>query len=826
MNELGTMARGVRAAHSLQRFCRRVLVVSFVLGVLAMPMCAEGLAMRIYVGEGAAGPVLFAAEELQRYIHEATGNALEVSRMAGLAGKHVVCLAADGSAPGEWLRGPEDAGEETYRISSVAGGGRVFSGGSPRAVLYAVYDFLEEEVGYRWYFPYPEDALTPRLDAAQWTQLLARRVDREETPAFGFREREFRDVMPMTEATDERIVQQIDWWAKLRMNCFLLNFGYARDEALWRRWKERLIPEIKRRGLLVGLGEHGSYPLFLPPGRYAREHPDWCCEIDGERVPGMQIRNGPGTQFCTSNPDAVATYLENFAAFVRDNPEVDFYYPAPNDVSKWCECDACSKLSIADRYLRLDNQVAAMLERVKPGTRVMHLAYSNHRRPPDKTLPHPMIDVDVACWGRDFAYSLCDPRTMPDKEDYLDAFRQWRAVCEDVAGPAKPRLLYHCKLMRHYWLGLHLLPLAVLDDDFVCARELGLDGFDFPLGFVGIWAKALNAYVVARKCWEPDQPAAAWAERFLADCYGDKASEADKIHGLVEEAFADLHYGASLNLAWHPEHIAVRSQPTKGLGEAARKAVEKLGEAAALAEGASTGEGVVTGRFRKLGIVLRQARDEQKVLVKLSLLMEARQKLLLAESDAARAQARDEALAAWNDVKAANDALAGRYAIEQDLAGLYWAGATHKSVGRALQDWLQAIEEIEWRQIGTWAPADFEGINTPVTKRFDVTEHLCERRSGRVRVKLQYRGGELGVSIASVSLWAIDAGGNETCLSEDKHGGFTGHVDENPVYRLDFDAASAPNLRYAIEATFQATASRGTVAERGCRGDVLLGWPT
>ena len=803
----------------------RTVIGAVLVGVSAAFVPAEGMEMKVFVGAPAAEPVLFAAEELQRYLQEATGHALEVSRDPALAGRHALCLASDGSTLAEQVCPPEDPGEETYRICAIAGGGRTFCGGSPRAVLYAVYDFLERELGYRWYFPYPEDRLTPRLGADEWTALLTRLVDREASPAFAFREREFRDVMPMTDQTDDRIVQQIDWWAKLRMNRFLLNFGYARDDALWQRWRKRLIPEIKRRGLLVGLGEHGSYPLFLSPERYARQHPDWFCEIDGERVPGMRTPSGAGTQFCTSHPEAVATYLDNFAAFVRDNPEIDFYYPAPNDVSKWCECDACRTLSIADRYLRLDNQVAEMLEHVKPGARVMHLAYSNHRLPPKETLPHPMIDVDVACWGRDLAYPLDDPRTMPGKEDYLDVFRQWAAVCRDVPGPARPRLLYHCKLMRHYWLGLHLMPLSVLDADFACARELGLDGFDFPLGFLGIWTKALNTYVVARKCWEPEHPAAEWAERFLADCYGDKAPEARRACLLVEEAFADRRYGSSRALPWHPERIAVRSEPIEGLGENASKAVEKLGEAAAIAERASSGDGAVAGRFRKLAIVLRRARDEQAVLVKLCLLMEARHKLLLADSGATRAQARDAALEAWNDVKAANDALESRYDLDEDLAGLYWAGASHNSIGRALKDWLEAIEDRVWRRVGTWETSDFERINTPITKRFDVTEHLGRRPSCRVQAKLQYLGGELGVSIRSVSLWAVDADGAETRLDEDQHGGFTGYVSENAVYQLDYPASTAPNRRYAIEATFQATAAAGAVAQRGCRGEVLLGLP-
>ncbi|MCL4217072.1 MAG: DUF4838 domain-containing protein, partial [Candidatus Hydrogenedentes bacterium] len=594
---------------------------SLFIGTMILVACftAKGAELRVVSGTSAAEPVQFAATELCKYFGEATGLFPETQTVASLANENVLILTQSDMEEMD-LRHPADDDEDAYRIYSTGNGALAFAGRSPRAVLYAVYDFLENELGYRWYFPYPEDKVTPRLSSEALNALLAKQMDREATPAFSFREREFRDVMPLNEQTDTRIVQQIDWWAKLRMNRFLLNFGYALDEGLWKRWKATLIPEIKKRGLLLGLGEHGSYPLFLPPARYARNHPEWYCDIDGRRVPGFQIPDGGWAQFCTSNPDAVNAYLNNFAAFIGANPEVDFYYPAPNDVSKWCECALCRDVSIADRYMRLDNQIAVMFERVKPGTRIMHLAYANHRLPPENTLPHPMIDVDIACWGRDLAYPLCDPRTMPEDADYLDVFRQWKEICGRVPGSTQPRVLYHCKLMRHYWLGLHLMPLAVIDDDFACAQDLGLDGFDFPLGFVGIWTKALNTYVVANKCWDPATPARTWTDRFFIDCYGDDANTLQQVYALTEDAFSDLRYGASRTLAWHPATLAVRENQIEGLGANARNAVAKLHEALGIVDGLTGANAEVAARLAKLSKVIRRARDEQEVLVKLDAL--------------------------------------------------------------------------------------------------------------------------------------------------------------------------------------------------------------
>ena len=792
------------------------------LGLGLVPLTAAAAAFTVSRGVQTAEPVRFAAEELGRYVALASGARVIVREDAALDGRATLTLDVSEGARGAAPRFPVSAHEEAYRIHSTPHGGRVFAANSPRAALYAVYDFLETELGYRWYFPYPEDGFTPAIAAAALAARLAEStVDRETQPFFSFREREFRDVSPMTASTDDRIVQQIDWWAKLRMNRFLINFRYAANPELWTRWQRRLIPELRRRGLLLGLGEHGSYPLFLPPERYAAAHPEWYCELDGKRIGAMHTPSGEEAQFCTTHPGAAAAYLENFAAFVRAHPEVDFYYPAPNDVGRWCECASCAQWSIADRYLRLNNQVAEMLARVKPGTRVMHLAYSNHRLPPEHTLPHAMIDVDVACWGRDFSYPLGDARTMPEDPDYLEVFRRWAEICRRQPAGSGTRLLYHWKIMRHYWLGLHLLPLQVIDADFDAIRTLGIDGFDLPLGYLGIWTKALNAYVAAHKTWNPDLPAAALTARFMTDYYGAWSEAAHRIYQDVAEAFRDRRYGRSLTLAWFPATSMVRDEPLEGLGDNARHAAERLQQALARVAPLLDTPPPFGERFRKLHVVVRHARDEQRVLVKLDAMMRAAH---LAQRDDSP-QARRAALEAWETVKAANDALADRYSLQEDAAGLYWGGASHRQIDDALARWRLRIETLNWQTIGGWETADFADSTAPIRKRFDVTEPLSGRLPAQVQVRFQYTSGGLGASLRAAALWAQTPDGSKSLLAEDRHGGFAGYVHRDAVYHLDVRAGHAAGARYLVEVELAAVAASGSVAERGSNGTIWIGLP-
>ncbi len=786
---------------------------------LAAILTAEA-SVTVIVDADAVEPVQFAALELAQYASAAAGISVEIERRPAWSERNILVLCAPPfalTAP----KFPVSDHAEAYRIYTPSKGVRTFTANTPRALLYAVYDFLENELGYRWYFPYPEDNITPDVSPAALSALLAQSVDRETEPSYSFRSREFRDISPMTSSTDKRIIQQIDWWAKLRMNRFLLNFNYAANEELWQRWRKNIVPEITRRGMLVGLGEHGAYPLFLPPRRYAEDHPDWYCEIDGKRIGAMHTESGAWAQFCTTNTNAVATYLENFVAFVRDHPEIDFYYPAPNDIGHWCECVSCAKLSIADRYLRLNNQTAEAIDKVKPGTRIMHLAYSNHRLPPQETLPHPLIDVDVACWGRNFTWPLCDQRTMPDDTEYLDVFRQWDAISQQQPGTTSTRLLYHWKIMRHYWLGLSLLPLSVIDADFQCIATLNMAGFDLPLGYLGIWTKALNAYVVAHKTWNPETPADILTERFMSDYYGKHDKAGQRVYELVSEAFRDRRYGRSLTLAWFPDTSKVRDIPLDGLGDNARHAVACLDEALAITAlhiEATTPE---AKRFQKLHTVVRHARDEQRVLVQLDALMRACNVLRQQESEPTR----QDAMQAWEATAAANDALADNYSLEEDEAGLYWGGASYKQLGDALAQWRRIIEPLDWHHIGHWQTDDFNNNIAPVVKRFDATDALADHLPAITRIRFQYTGGELGASTRRVALIKTDRDGKETLLAEDRHGGFAGYIHENAVYMLDVMQPQAPEAQYFIEVELAAYAVSGSVATRGCNGDIFLGLP-
>ena len=107
----------------------------------------------VAVTSGATQPERHAAKELSQFLEQVTGARFRVVDAGTHAGGPMLLVGAGAEAIeriGEGkLRG---LGQEGLVIESV-GESIVLAGGRPRGTLYAVYTFLEDTVGCRWYSP-------------------------------------------------------------------------------------------------------------------------------------------------------------------------------------------------------------------------------------------------------------------------------------------------------------------------------------------------------------------------------------------------------------------------------------------------------------------------------------------------------------------------------------------------------------------------------------------------------------------------------------------------------------------------------------------------
>ncbi len=178
-----------------------------------------------------------AAEEFAKYAGQMTGSPPVVQEQIQLqAGRESACVSVgqtsvlDELAKKGAIRLPADLGEEGFMVKSAKSDGvgyLVIVGGSPKATLYAVYDYLEREckVGF-----FPDGEQIPRLK-----QIPVEAVDYLQKPRFPLRE-----YMMDCEYTSywwnwDDWKKELDWAAKRKFNLLSSNFDFT---ATWRRtWK-------------------------------------------------------------------------------------------------------------------------------------------------------------------------------------------------------------------------------------------------------------------------------------------------------------------------------------------------------------------------------------------------------------------------------------------------------------------------------------------------------------------------------------------------------------------------------------------------------------
>jgi len=125
-------------------------------------------------------PEQTAAKELAAYLEQAVGMAFTVVTEAAAAPDknhiHVgLTVVAKGFGMDAVALGPEEWAVRTHDNDLVLAGGR------PRGTPYAVYHFLEDEVGVHWWNPYEESVpKTPDLSVGE--------LNRHGKPTFRYRD--------------------------------------------------------------------------------------------------------------------------------------------------------------------------------------------------------------------------------------------------------------------------------------------------------------------------------------------------------------------------------------------------------------------------------------------------------------------------------------------------------------------------------------------------------------------------------------------------------------------------------------------------------------
>jgi hypothetical protein len=338
----------------------------------------------IVIAEDATDPERHAADELAGFFQQITGAKFEIQSPPA-AGRSRLLV-----GPGAAKLAVEDfttdgLGSDGIVIRTV-GDDLILAGGRPRGTLYAVYTFLEEHVGCRWWSS--KASTIPIKPTLQIGRFNIRYV-----PPLEYRETFWFDAF------------NGDWAVRNKSN------GNS----------ERL--DEKRGGKHIYEGfVHTFFPL-IPPEKYFKDHPEWFSEIDHKRIHER-------AQLCLTNEEMRAELVKNLKERLRNNPAATIASVSQNDWHGNCKCSKCAAIeeeegSPAGLMLRFVNAVAEDIEEEFPNIAISTLAYQYTRKPPKITKPRHNVIVRLCSIECSFSKPLSDERNKAFRDDIVG----WSKIC-------------------------------------------------------------------------------------------------------------------------------------------------------------------------------------------------------------------------------------------------------------------------------------------------------------------------------------------------------------------------------------------------------------
>lgn len=535
----------------------------------------------IILGEMATLTEEFAAGELQDAIQQITGATLPIRQLyekntvPETAFPAAIILGTPASS--KWVRQANDLLKADFAALADSDGfcirrqGNLIFIAAPGAkgVLNGVYSFIEENAGIIWYRPEWNGACFSRR-----SDLKVTRTDYLERPAF--------QVRSWHVCFIPRHIPTELWMTRNRLNFKLCNSAshYV-----------NLFPlSLRQKGIAASTCGHNLH-IFLPSGKYFKEHPEFFAMVDGLRRPEVG-----DVQICFSNKEMTRVFAQNFLEYIYAHPDLE--YPGVTIMDTWTCCDGpeCtqpitlpdgSQVMPADEAFRSTqffiflNEIARQVAAKYPDKKLVTLAYFF-------TAPPPKVKVEKNIFILFAPAIRCDKHTMAHEVN-----AKWKARLE-----AWRKLTPNIVIYEYFGNGSRFpRPLSdTIASDLKYYRGLGLKGLqseivpdmmDYKIGdgvaLSTMWdVSAMEFWVISRLMWNPDADVETLRSRFLDSVYGPAAGEMKTFFDLIRKAW--YASDAVENFQATPVALAQRYIKDTGHEENCRPALRRALAAAQTAE--------------------------------------------------------------------------------------------------------------------------------------------------------------------------------------------------------------------------------------------------
>ena len=459
----------------------------------------------------------WAVEELSAYLQKVTGARFEVmSETNASLPPSAIYVGWTDFARGKGMDG-STLGDEEWIIKST-GKSLVLTGGRPRGTLYAVYEFLEQEVGCHWLDEFTE--VVPSKP-----ELKLNKLDIKGQPLFWDR-KIYTGIYTMI---DKKLIRLYN----------ARNKDTARTSA--------------QHGFGVRFGSpYQCHTFYLYSKDWPTNHPEYLAMNDtGERVISTS-GSGPG-QICLTNPEVRKLLLEKLRQFIikdragaakAGSPPPRIYCVEPNDAHWSCRCPECKAFSEREGsdsgpLVDLVNYLADGVRDEFPDVLIDTFAYGNTLKPPKTVRPRDNVIMRLAQLNAEWAF-------INKLDEYPDMFRP---MTNAINRSCHENLVNWSKIARYlsiwdYWI--HYSPkdkfatpyinISVIKSDL----ELFLDQ-KVEVMFVECEASetspfwALKRWVGLKLMQNPRQPLDPLLKTFMSGYYGPAAEKMNAYLAYMEK---------------------------------------------------------------------------------------------------------------------------------------------------------------------------------------------------------------------------------------------------------------------------------------------------
>lgn len=504
-----------------------------------------GIKMRIVV-ESDHPTTRYAAEELQKYLTQATGRDVEFGECrcdeGGLDIHIGLSSGIDGVSPVEV---PDPALDDAVDLVMMGEGGYI-AGPNPRSVLLSVYRYLTE-IGCRWVRPGGDGEYVPHLDSLPDVKV-------RETPSY-----RHRGVCIEGASSLEHVVDMIDWMPKLGFNGYFIQFREA--HTFFDRWyahsgspvmkgehismeqargfTAEVVAEIKKRGLLYhGVGHGWTCEPFGICGlgweadatEYPPEVTQYLAEVNGERKLWQGV--ALNTNLCYGNAKARDMVTDEIVSYSQEHPEIDImHFWLADGSNNHCECELCRDTRPSDFYVQMLNNLDEKLTAKGLKTRIVFLIYVDLLWPPEKEkIKSPdrfilMFAPITRTYSEPYAVEEPLPPIPPFERNKLEfpkgvaeniaLLRAWQ---KDFPGDSFD-FDYH--MMWDHFRDPGYIPVSkILSQDIRGLKDIGIDGYVSCQLQRAFFPTGLPMTVLGRTLWSRDIAYDEIAEDYFSSAFG------------------------------------------------------------------------------------------------------------------------------------------------------------------------------------------------------------------------------------------------------------------------------------------------------------------